>query len=218
MTRCIQHVIFDLDGTLVDTRADLASAVNHVRGRFGLAPLDPTTLYRYVGNGARALIERAMGAEVESHWQEAIDLFLQHYREHLLDDSRLYPGMDDLLSGLAAAGIAVSVLTNKPEGLARSILQGLDVLGGLVDVVGGDRLPVRKPDPAGAHELLRQTGTDPVRAVLVGDSPVDAATAAASGVRFCGVTWGFLPEALLAEQPAVVHDARALREVLLGHW
>jgi phosphoglycolate phosphatase len=218
VSRWIEHVILDLDGTLVDTRADLASAVNHVRTRFALEPLEPTTLYRYVGHGARVLIERAMGPEVSTRWDEAIDLFLAFYRIHLLDESRLYPGMGDLLTALQTAGIAVSVLTNKPEDLAREILRGLGVIDGFVDVVGGDRLPTRKPDPAGARGLLAQTGTRPEQGLLVGDSPVDSATAAAAGLHFCGVNWGFNPAALLAEEPPFVQHASTLRALILEDW
>jgi phosphoglycolate phosphatase len=214
----IEHVIFDLDGTLVDSRADLASAVNHVRRQYGLAALEPATLHRYVGDGARALVERAMGPEHRSSWEGATELFLLHYREHLLDETCLYPGVDRLLRAVRRSRVAMSVLTNKPEGLSRRILNGLDVDGWFMDVVGGDRLPVRKPDPAGALHLLHLTDTPPQRAVIVGDSPVDAATARASGTSFCGVTWGFNPSALIAEQMPLAHNAADLGAFLLQAW
>jgi phosphoglycolate phosphatase len=218
VSRQIEHVIFDLDGTLVDSRADLANAVNHVRRQYGLAALEPATLHRYVGDGARALIERAMGLEYRSAWDGATDLFLLHYRKHLLDESCLYPGVGDLLRAIRQSRVPMSVLTNKPESLSRRILDGLGVGGWFVDVVGGDRLPTRKPDPAGALHLLHVTDTPPQRAVIVGDSPVDAATAKASGTGFCGVTWGFNPSGLIAEGMPLAHTATDLGAFLLQAW
>ena len=218
MSRPIEHVIFDLDGTLVDSRADLSNAVNYVRRQYGLAALEPATLYRYVGDGARALIERAMGPEHRSSWDGATEQFLLHYREHLLDATCLYPGVGGVLQAIGRARMAMSVLTNKPEALSRRILNGLDVDSWFVDVVGGDRLPVRKPAPAGALHLLQLTDTPPQRAVIVGDSPVDAATARASGTSFCGVTWGFNPSALIAERMPLAHTAADLCAFLLQAW
>lgn len=214
----IAHVIFDLDGTLLDSRADLADAVNHVRHGLGLAALDPLTIHRYVGDGARALVERALGPTRRELWNEGVDRFLAYYDAHLLDRSCLYPGMTELLAALGTAGVSASVLTNKPEGFSRRILAGLEVAGAFVDVVGGDTLPVRKPDPRGVAHLLARARVPSARALVVGDSPVDLATARAAQVPFCGVSWGFNPGDLLAAEVPVVTTAATLQRLVLDPW
>jgi len=216
MARQIEHVIFDLDGTLADTGADLAASVNHVLETFGLDPLDPSIVHRYVGDGARVLVERSVGIARRDLWDRGVDMFLAFYRQHLLDRTRLYDGVGELLAALARAGVSASVLTNKPEDLSRGILEALGVLGAFVDVVGGDTLPVRKPDPRGVLRLLRLTDTPVGEALIVGDSPVDSATARASQVPFCGVSWGFNPEGLAAEGVPIVGSAEGLKRVILG--
>jgi len=213
----IAHVIFDLDGTLADTGADLAASVNHVLETFGLDPLDPSSVYRYVGDGARVLVERAVGIARRDLWDSGVDVFLAFYREHLLDRTRLYDGVDGLLAALSGAGVCASVLTNKPEDLSRRILGALGVLGTFVDVIGGDTLPVRKPDPEGVFRLLRLTGTPVEEALIVGDSPVDSATARASDVPFCGVSWGFNPEGLATESVRVVGTPEDLWRMVVGN-
>lgn len=210
------HVAFDLDGTLIDSRADLVAAVNHVRGTLGLPPEPPETLYAYVGEGARALVERALGPERRDLWQTGVETFMAWYGAHLLDATVPYPGMVDVLDALAAHGVATSVLTNKPIGFSRAILDGLGLAPRFVDVVGGDSLPTRKPDPAGVEHLRSRTGTPPARMLLVGDSTIDLATARAARVRFCGVTWGFVPAALRAARPEhLVSDAAELLALIL---
>ena len=197
-----EHVSFDLDGTLVDSRADLVAAVNHVLGSLGLPPEEPATLYRYVGDGARVLVERALGPPHADRVDAGVALFLDYYRVHLLDATRPYPGMAEALAALAERGVALSVLTNKPVALSRAIVDGLGLGSYFVDVVGGDSLPVRKPDPAGLELLRGRTGTERARMLLVGDSPIDVDTARNGGVGFCGVAWGIVPEALHAVRPA----------------
>jgi phosphoglycolate phosphatase len=218
MDALVAHVIFDLDGTLIDSRADLAAALNHVLVTLGLSPLEPATVYGYVGHGARALVERALGPDHQELWEEGVRTFLAYYGEHLLDETTLYPGMGDALAALGAAGVALSVLTNKPEAMSRRILGGLGVLAWFVGVVGGDSLPTRKPDPAGALHLLRQTATPVDRALLVGDSSIDLATALSSGVPFCGVGWGLDPTAVRAAQAPFVSTAGDLVRLVLGEW
>jgi phosphoglycolate phosphatase len=205
------HVAFDLDGTLVDSRADLAAATNHVRRSFDLAPLEPAAVYGLVGDGARALVERALGPVPAARADEGVRRFLAFYREHLLDETRPYPGMESALRALHARGVVLSVLTNKPEDLSRAILDGLGLTHWLASVVGGDSLPTRKPDPAGVQVLLARSGTRAADFLLVGDSPVDFETAEQAGVAFCGVTWGLVPERLRACAPSLlIDDAAAL--------
>ena len=193
-----QHLVFDLDGTLVDSRADLLAAVNHVLRALGLPELLPRTLYGYVGDGARVLIERALGPAHADRVPEGLAAFMKYYGAHLLDATRAYPGIVEALDALRTRGIALSVLTNKPVAMSRAILEGLGLADRFIEVVGGDSLPVRKPDPAGIEHLRRRSGTTLARTLLVGDSPVDALTARAAGIAFSGVGWGLAPEALRA--------------------
>ena len=216
-SRRFDHVAFDLDGTLVDSRADLAAATNHVRGRFGLAPLEPTSVYALVGEGARRLVERALGPDHAARVDDGIAVFLEYYGAHLLDGTRLYPGMDEALVQLADAGVALSVLSNKPVALSEAILRGLGVHDRFVAVLGGDSLPTRKPHPAGIARLRALTATAPSRMLLVGDSPIDVATAAADGSEFCGVAWGLDPAGLRAVGPLrMVASGAALVRAVLG--
>jgi phosphoglycolate phosphatase len=200
-----RHVCFDLDGTLIDSRADLAAAMNHVLAGLDRDPLPGTILDSFVGEGARRLVERALGegasvAEVD----EALARFLAYYGAHLLDATRTYPGVEALLVALGARDVICSVLTNKPEALSRTILNGLDLSGHFIAVVGGDSLPTRKPDPAGVEHLLALGRTSRAAMLLVGDSAIDVRTARAARVAFCGVSWGLTPEGMWAERPARV--------------
>jgi phosphoglycolate phosphatase len=196
-----EHVVFDLDGTLVDSRDDLAAAVNHVLGSLRLSALPIEKLTRYVGDGARMLVQRALGQEHQPLLPRALDAFLDYYGDHLLDATYAYPGIAGALAALRAREVALSVLTNKPVAMSRAILAGLGLASWFGHVVGGDSLPVRKPDPAGLAYLASRTRTPRERMLLVGDSPIDLRTAQAGGVAFCGVTWGFAPAALRAAAP-----------------
>jgi phosphoglycolate phosphatase len=193
-----QHVAFDLDGTLIDSRADLTSAVNHVMRTLGRPEIPPETLYRYVGNGARVLVERALGPDHQHHVEAGVAHFMAYYGAHLLDATRPYPGMVEALGALATRGVHMSVLTNKPAVLSRAILDGLELTSRFVDIIGGDSLPTRKPDPAGLLRLAARTRTSRDRLLLVGDSRVDVDTARNGQVAFCGVAWGLAPDALIA--------------------
>jgi phosphoglycolate phosphatase len=214
----VGHVVFDLDGTLVDTGDDLVAATNHVLRSFALPEVDAARLLTYVGDGARTLVSRALGPSRSPLVDEGVTRFLAYYRRHLLDATRPYPGMSDLLRDLRARDVRVSVLTNKAEGLSRPILEGLNLMGWIDWLVGGDSLPTRKPDPAGLRLLLANGGTPSERALMVGDSPIDRDTARAAGVPFCGVGWGFASALLAADaSPSVlVDDAAALQALVEG--
>jgi phosphoglycolate phosphatase len=212
-TPAFAHVVFDLDGTLVDTGDDLAAATNHVLRSLGLPTVDGATLRTYVGDGARTLVSRALGPERAGLVDDGVERFLAYYRRHLLDATHPYPGMTALLEVLRARAVTVSVVTNKAEALSRPILEGLGLLRWIDFLVGGDSLPTRKPDPAGLRRVLTLAATPAERALMVGDSPIDRDTARAAGVAFCGVTWGFAPGLLRAGNPAslLVDDAAALQ-------
>jgi phosphoglycolate phosphatase len=207
-----EHVAFDLDGTLIDSRADLVGAVNHVLARLGLPAEAPETLYRYVGDGARALVQRALTPVHQDLVDTGVATFMRYYADHLLDHTRPYPAIEEVLASLAARGVRMSVLTNKPAGMSRAILDGLGLAAHFVDVIGGDSLPVRKPDPAGLERLRAATGTARERQLLVGDSAIDVRTARAGGVAVCGVTWGLAPADVEAAHPdwLIAHPAELL--------
>ena len=194
-------IIFDLDGTLIDSRADLAAAVNHVLRGFAVPELAIEVVTGYVGEGARLLVQRALGAAHSALFDEGLRQFLAYYGAHLLDQTRPYPGVREMLVALAARGMTLAVLSNKPQAMSRTILDGLGLSSHFVAVLGGDSLPARKPDPAGVEHLCALTGVPADRVLFVGDSLVDLRTAAAAAVDFCGVTWGFAPEALRAAMP-----------------
>lgn len=185
--------IFDLDGTLVDSRQDLYLAVAHALSELRLPPRSLEEVTAFVGEGAARLVARAIAPE-ESVFERALSLWRAHYEEHLLDHTRLYPGIE---AALASARTLLAVHTNKPGAMARRILEGVGVLGRFAVVVGGDEAP-RKPDPSGTAEILARVGARPDEAVFIGDSRVDLATAAAAGVRFVPVAWGFFPVSELA--------------------
>jgi phosphoglycolate phosphatase len=203
VTDVYEHVAFDLDGTLVDSRADLAAAVNHVLQELGLAEIEVATVEGYVGEGARVLVQRAIGREREHLWERGLESFMSYYGAHLLDATRPYPGIVEALAALAGRGVALSVLTNKPVAMSRTIVDGLG-LGPFVAVVGGDSMPARKPDPAGVDHLRGVTRTPHARFLLVGDSAIDVRTARAGKVACCGAGWGLSPESLRAARPDVI--------------
>jgi phosphoglycolate phosphatase len=212
-----QLVHLDLDGTLLDTRADLVASTNHVRATFGLGPLDPESVYHLVGRGARVLVERALGPEHQDGHDEAVRVFLAHYQEHCLDHTVAYDGMIAALDRLSPLGIRFSVVTNKPEKLTRKILDGLGLTERFAAIVGGDTFPERKPDPRGVEHVRARCAVDKDRSVMVGDSPVDAETARAAGIACCGVLWGLDPEGIRAARPAfLVASAAELAAVIEG--
>lgn len=185
------HLVFDLDGTLVDTKDDLAEAVNVTLRALGLPPEEPRVLWGHVGHGARVLLERALGSAHAELIEPGLAIFMPWYRAHLLDRSALYPGLRDVIETLAGEGVAFSVLTNKPADMSRAIVDGLGLGARFPRLVGGDTLPLRKPDPSGLVRLIDESGVAPARTLMVGDSTIDVQTGRNAGVTTCGVLWGF---------------------------
>jgi phosphoglycolate phosphatase len=206
----VRLVVFDLDGTLVDSVADLTSAVNRMLASKAPAvpPLAVETVRAFVGNGARELVSRVVaraGAEVPV--DEALLAFLDAYRAGLLEATRPYPGVVEGLDLMRDRILAV--LTNKPGDMSRTILEGLGLADRFLRIAGGGDFPGRKPDPAGLIMLLRESGVSPQEALMVGDSGVDVRTARNAGTRVAGVTYGLDPEGLAAAGPDLVVDSLA---------
>ncbi|NOT54582.1 MAG: HAD-IA family hydrolase [Deltaproteobacteria bacterium] len=201
------HLIFDLDGTLVDTKTDLAAATNSMLAALALPTLTVPQVQQLIGDGARVLVARALGQQRADLVPHGFSLFMEYYTAHLLDHTHSYPGIRELLAAAHAQGITLSVLTNKPEVPSRTILTGLGLADFFGAIVGGDTLPARKPDPLGVHDLQRRTGIDLAATLLIGDSRIDMATGQAAGVTTCGVTWGFDAEGMREYAPWFVADS-----------
>lgn len=193
-------MIFDLDGTLVDSKKDLTSSVNHVRKSFGFSPLTEDEIAGFIGDGAQMLIQRALGSEVsEPEVQSGLQLFLSYYREHMLDESVLYPGVAETLERLSDCPLAV--LTNKPIRFSRTMLEGLGILGYFAAVYGGNSFEKKKPDPIGIFQILKDTHARLDATWMIGDSAVDVLTGKSAGVATCGVLWGYAAETFKQTPP-----------------
>lgn len=198
-------LIFDLDGTLIDSAKDLAVAMNATRVYMELPEIDPALIYSYVGNGAPVLVRRALGVDVsEERVAKGLAFFLEFYRKHALEHTRLYPGAREAVEQLHADGHSLAVLTNKPSRISCDILDAVGIARCFMRVYGGDNLPAKKPDPVGILRLLEDAGVEPSEAVMIGDSSVDIQTARNAGIRACGVAWGFQPETFLQHPPDVL--------------
>ena len=200
-------LIFDLDGTLIDSRLDLAHSVNATRAQAGHGPLPHEQIFSFVGNGAPVLIRRAMGPESsEEEIARALEFFLDYYRHHALDYTMLYPGVPESLHRLYAAGIRLAVLTNKPVRTSRRIMEGLGVARLFFQIYGGNSFEHKKPHRIGIDTLCRESGTPAKDTWMVGDSYVDVQTARNAGVASCGVTYGFQPLTFREFPPDVLVD------------
>ncbi len=206
MTR-FDLLIFDLDGTLIDSRLDLAHAVNNTRAFLGLPPIEHEDVYSYVGNGAPVLIQKAMGEGVtEADLERALEFFLAYYRDHMLDYTVLYPGVREALDRLHEARATMAVLTNKPVRISQAIVDALGLGGHFPFVYGGNSFVRKKPDPIGIDTLRAEYGVERKRTVMVGDSSVDVLTARNAGVPSCGVKYGFQPETFERYPPDLLVD------------
>jgi len=193
--------IFDLDGTLIDSKLDLALAVNATRAAFRLGPLPHEQIFGYIGDGAPLLVRRALDhTEDDALVEQALGFFLRYYREHMLDNTVAYPGVREGLAALDADGRVLTILTNKPVRISREILAGLGLAGHFRLVYGGNSFERKKPDPMGVEVILRETQANKDEALVVGDSEIDVLTARNAGTRVCGVTYG-LGSHLLDDYP-----------------
>lgn len=184
-------IVFDLDGTLVDSSLDLANAVNALLRDLGGAPVPVAEVTAMVGEGAAVLVRRALAAAgLDPETPGALDVFLAHYDSHLLDNTTPYPGVAQALDALSRHTV-LAVLTNKPARATELMLRGLDLRSYFQEIVGGDTSWGRKPAPAGLRHLCEAASVAPAETLLVGDSAVDLATARNAGTRVCLARYGF---------------------------
>jgi len=217
----IRLLIFDLDGTLIDSRLDLVHSVNATLRHMKRPELPDDVIASYVGDGAPALIGRALGEEAgdEKLVRSGLEYFLAYYREHKLDHTHLYDGILEALASLQDShnGLPrkMAVLSNKPVNPSRAIVEALGLGQFFPLVYGGNSFATKKPDPEGAQTILRETGSEPQETLIVGDSGVDVLTGRNAGTWTCGVTYGFAPHTLHDAAPDVVVDQpRELAELL----
>jgi phosphoglycolate phosphatase len=197
-------LIFDLDGTLIDSSEDLAISVNATLRHFGRGQLDREVIQSYVGNGAPALVRRAFGPGTsEETVAEGLAYFLKYYRAHALEHTKLYPGVREAVGELAPHH-SLAVLTNKPERISVDIIAALGLAEQFPRVYGGDRFASKKPDPIGIQALMQDTGIGKAETMMIGDTDIDIETARKAGVRSCGVSWGFRPESFANTPPDIL--------------
>ncbi|MBV8819772.1 MAG: HAD-IA family hydrolase [Acidobacteriaceae bacterium] len=203
----MQLVIFDLDGTLIDSKLDLAHSVNSMLSYLGRPPISHELINSYVGNGAPVLVRRALGPEAsEAEAAQALDFFIRYYAQHCLDNTSLYPGVQNALDRLRDAGLRLAILTNKPVRISNQIVRNLGVGDHFFRVYGGNSFDQKKPNPVGIETLMQETNSSREQTMMVGDSAVDVLTARNAQVGACGVTYGFQPETLQAEPPDLLVD------------
>jgi phosphoglycolate phosphatase len=209
----IKLLIFDLDGTLIDSRLDLVHSVNASLRHLGRPELPDDLIASYVGDGAPMLIRRTLGADSadEALVRKGLEYFLAYYKEHKLDHTTVYDGMKEALLAIRNSHIGVprkmAVLSNKPVNPSRAIVEALGLGEFFVSVYGGNSFASKKPDPEGAQTILRDVGAQPKETLMVGDSAVDVTTGQNAGLWTCAVTYGFAPHTLDAANPDVVVDS-----------
>jgi phosphoglycolate phosphatase len=205
----IRLLVFDLDGTLVDSRLDLIHSVNAMLHHVGRPELDGGVIASYVGDGAPALVRRALGnTDDEALLRTALEYFLAYYRLHKLDHTTVYEGVPETLTCLAETSNGdqrlMAVLSNKPVNPSRDIVQALGLGDFFVHVYGGNSFTTKKPDPLGVQVILEETGVAAADALMIGDSSIDVLTGRNAGLWTCGVTYGFAPQSLEDVTPDVV--------------
>jgi phosphoglycolate phosphatase len=209
--RLIKLVIFDLDGTLIDSRLDLVHSVNAALRHIGHPELPDDVIASYVGDGAPILIQRALGGEAvdEAIVRRGLQFFLSYYREHKLDHTTVYAGVKEALAAIRGTSKgrprSLAVLSNKPVVPSRAIVEALG-LGPFVQIYGGNSFATKKPDPEGARKLLEENGVRPEETVIIGDSHVDVETGLNAGLWTVGVSYGFAPHTLRERPPDVLVD------------
>ncbi len=219
-------LIFDLDGTLIDSREDLANSINAMLIHFGKKELPHEVIASYIGDGAPMLVRRSLGdPDDESFVQDAVLYFMSWYREHKLDNTYVYDGVKEALAAIQKSRsgnstqethpLKMAVLSNKPVGPSRAIVEALGLGQYFFQVYGGNSFHTKKPDPTGVQALLEEAGATVEETVIIGDSDIDVLTARNAGIYSVGVTYGLAPHTLQDAPPDVLIDhPRELADVL----
>jgi phosphoglycolate phosphatase len=207
----IRLLIFDLDGTLIDSRLDLAHSVNAMLRHFKRPELPDDVIASYVGDGAPMLIRRALGdPRDEAFLKEALEYFLAYYRVHKLDNTHVYAGVKEMLAAVQQTnGVErkLAVLSNKPVNPSRAIVEALGLADFFISVYGGNSFPTKKPDPEGVQTILHEANAGAEETLIIGDSDIDVLTGRNAGLWTCGVTYGFAPQSLSLAPPDVTVDS-----------
>jgi phosphoglycolate phosphatase len=217
----VSVLLFDLDGTLVDSLDDLTDAVNHMLGHFGRQPLEPARVRQLVGKGARNLVQRALDTTLAGEIDRGLALFTEFNEQHIADKSRLYPGARELLQQMADNGIRMAVISNKQEALSRLILESLGVDGFFGIIAGGDTFDEMKPSPLPLLKVVEGFSCSQSDSVMVGDSINDIQAGNRAGITTIGCTWGYGDSgelrgadylaACLADIPSIITGTAAIR-------
>jgi phosphoglycolate phosphatase len=218
--RKIKLLVFDLDGTLIDSRLDLIHSVNAMLRHLGRPELSGDVVASYVGDGAPMLVRRALNDPGdESLLARGLEYFLDYYREHKLDHTHLYDGVTEALVSIRQSQNGtprqMAVLTNKPVNASRAIVEALGLGKFFTSVYGGNSFPTKKPDPQGLLTILKETNSAPEDSLMIGDSSIDIVTGRNARLWTCGVTYGFAPHTLSDAKPdAVVDTPQELAQML----
>lgn len=207
-------ILYDLDGTLVDTKEDIASAANHMLDEMGAPPLSREEICRFVGGGLLELVSRCLKTNDPDRVKEGVAIYRVFYSQHLLDRTRLYPGAREVLEHFQNS--AQVVLTNKPNPYSREILTALGVAGFFKEIIAGNSGYAKKPDPEAVLHILKKETLSPEEALFVGDSPIDVETGRSAGVFTIAVAHGFFRrEELRGTMPdALVRDFKELLKLI----
>jgi phosphoglycolate phosphatase len=210
-------IIFDLDGTLIDSSQDIAWCANRTLEAMGYGAKNPSEIVGHIGWGVKPLLEKLMPDETPEKITEARLKFLEIYGEHLVVETTLYPGVVEVLERFSSQGKKLAVVTNKPEGLAAGILEVLKLNGYFRLLLGGDSLPNRKPHPEPIEKAIKELGSAPDRTIVVGDSPVDCEAAKGAGAYAIGAAYGFRGrgELVAAGCDIIIDDFASLKSVIL---
>ena len=208
----LRLLVFDLDGTLIDSGADLCASVNAMLGHYGRPSLPQPVISAYIGDGAARLVSRSLGEPADQAFLDsALAYFLDYYREHKLDKTYVYPGvftsLDSLRCEPGGAARSMAVLTNKPIGPSQAICDALGLSPYFFRIYGGNSFATKKPDPEGLLALIKEAGVRPQETLMIGDSDVDIRTAHNAGVWSMGCSYGLAPHTLVTDPPDCLVDS-----------